>query len=230
MYLTTESFGWLCWGSDAAFLDSTPSSLCPECCPPLSVTSLRTLDLEAREIQLETKGDIHGNSSPWPLALSSSLYDLNKGRKWMEWFPCETESLGVRLGLVPGGIVWESMENADENKMYFEAHVWDGAWQKITSSTSAWKTATLWPSEIYIVFVGNFFGSHNFFGIYIKDTFSSGKSKFPPCIHWLFLFYLFKNILSSSYCGLRSCYRSQNRDQDKKLLIFYREEETIFFP
>lgn len=77
----------------------------------------------------------------------------------MEQFPCESESLGVRLGLVPGGIVWENMENTDQNKAYFEAHVWDGAWQKITSPTSAWNSATLWPSEIYTVLGSNIFGS-----------------------------------------------------------------------
>lgn len=87
------------------------------------MTSLRALALEAQEIQLEMRGDIHGNSSPWPLALSASLFDLNKGRKWMEWFPCETESLGVWLELVPGGIVWENMGNTDKNKMYVEVQV-----------------------------------------------------------------------------------------------------------
>ena len=93
---------------------------------------------------------------PWT---ELDCYDLCKGRKQMEKIPCKAESLSVRLGLVPGGVVWGNIENTDQNKFGLGAHVWDGVWQKVTFLTSAWNSATLQHDEIYTVFGNNFIGS-----------------------------------------------------------------------
>ena len=135
----------------------------------------------------------------------------------MEQFPRKAESLSVGLGLVPGGVVSGNFENTDQNKYSLGAHVWDGGWQKVTFLTSAWNSATHWHGEIYIVIGNNFTG--RVLGIYTRGNFSSGKSKFPPYIHWFF--YLFKNVLSL-YCVLAIAHVTgvNNRDQDKNLLTF----------